>query len=768
MASTYLNDLRVEEQATGENSGTWGNKVNSAFSQIAEAFSYGTKQLAADSDETFTMPDGTSDGTRSLYLKITSAGSLTATRTVTLGPNTVSKLWIIENATTGSQSITIAQGSGGTVTIPTGAVKIVYSDGAGAGAAVVDALTDVYLASVDHAAFGDNKKAIFGAGSDLQIYHDGTSNIFAGNIVIDGSDASTSIASPAALNLKAGDANNEYSTLRLATSADGSLAMIGAKATTTGAYPNSVGQLELAVQNGASTNTVLTATSTGIDVTGTVTTDNLTIDGGASAFGATASDAYIMRADGTGTAPFDLAGSLVYQPRSTDSNGYGDHLFYTGSTQKLRQKIAADGDISFYEDTGTTAKLFWDASAESLGIGTAPAAGNTLDISSGDGTIRVTQELDVATAGLNLIGASNQGTLGRITIWQNATSAQGGYIKFDTCPTGTNTLTEAMIIDSSGDLNLVDSGLSSLNFTTDGSTDYARITGGKSGSGIGELQFWTYAGGISQAATIDQNGKLLVGKSASDYATEGVEIRSNEVLITKSTTNPLSVRNGTDGGLISFNSAGTGVGFIGAKSTVLTIGNNNTGGVIFGYSSGHTFIEPCDTAGASTDDLATLGSSTKRFRDLYLSGGAYIGGTAAANKLDDYEEGTFIPSIDIESGGTVSTSSSYGSYTKIGQQVIVHFGYSVTGTSGAGASYALQFGNIPFAAKSGAIEGYPITIRLQSASSAVYGWYGRLYGSLTTGRIEAYSTGGTALINSSSYIGSGTKIDITIAFETTS
>ena len=145
MASTYLNDLRIEEQAQGENSGSWGNKVNSAFSQIAEAFSYGTKQLAADSNETFTMPDGTSDGTRSLYLKITSAGSLTATRTVTLGPNTVSKLWIIENATTGSQSITIAQGSGSTVTIPTGAVKMVYSDGAGSGAAVVDALVDLHL-----------------------------------------------------------------------------------------------------------------------------------------------------------------------------------------------------------------------------------------------------------------------------------------------------------------------------------------------------------------------------------------------------------------------------------------------------------------------------------------------------------------------------------------------------------------------------------------------------------------------------------------------
>jgi hypothetical protein len=72
-----------------------------------------------------------------MYLKITSGVSLTVTRTVTLAPNTVSKVWIIENATTGSQSITISQGSGGTVTIANGAKAMVYTDGAGAGAAVV-------------------------------------------------------------------------------------------------------------------------------------------------------------------------------------------------------------------------------------------------------------------------------------------------------------------------------------------------------------------------------------------------------------------------------------------------------------------------------------------------------------------------------------------------------------------------------------------------------------------------------------------------------
>jgi hypothetical protein len=46
----------------------------------------------------------------------------------------------------------------------------------------------------------------------------------------------------------------------------------------------------------------------------------------------------------------------------------GDILFVDGGT--TRASFANGGDISFYEDTGTTAKLFWDASAESLGIGT--------------------------------------------------------------------------------------------------------------------------------------------------------------------------------------------------------------------------------------------------------------------------------------------------------------------------------------------------------------------------------------------------------------
>ena len=137
--ATYDNDLRLKEIATGDESGTWGDSTNTNLELIADGFSYGTKEMAADANETFTMPDFSADATRSLYLKITSAVSLTTTRVVTLGPNTVSKTWIIENATTGSQIITIAQGSGATVNVPNGSKLMIVTDGAGGGAAVFNA-----------------------------------------------------------------------------------------------------------------------------------------------------------------------------------------------------------------------------------------------------------------------------------------------------------------------------------------------------------------------------------------------------------------------------------------------------------------------------------------------------------------------------------------------------------------------------------------------------------------------------------------------------
>ena len=196
--ATYVNDLRLTELATGEGSGSWGTTTNQSLELIGEALGYATQQaFGSDADATTTVADGASDPARAMYYKITSAASLTATRTLTIAPNTISRVMFIENATTGSQSIAISQGSGANVTIATGKTAVVYLDGAGSGAAVVDAMagvdpgvtdtlaevlvagnttggTDIAVGTGDDITFADSSKAIFGAGSDLQIYHDGT------------------------------------------------------------------------------------------------------------------------------------------------------------------------------------------------------------------------------------------------------------------------------------------------------------------------------------------------------------------------------------------------------------------------------------------------------------------------------------------------------------------------------------------------------------------------------------------------------------------
>tara|TARA_R110002110_G_scaffold144883_2_gene334229 strand:+ start:3977 stop:5638 length:1662 start_codon:yes stop_codon:yes gene_type:complete len=142
--ATYVNDLRLKEISTGDESGTWGTSTNTNLELIAEAFSFGTEAITTNADtHTTTIADGSTDPGRSLFLKYT--GTLDSTCTITIGPNTVSKLWFIENATSGSQSIIISQGSGANITIPTGQTKAVYSDGAGSGAAIVDALVDLDL-----------------------------------------------------------------------------------------------------------------------------------------------------------------------------------------------------------------------------------------------------------------------------------------------------------------------------------------------------------------------------------------------------------------------------------------------------------------------------------------------------------------------------------------------------------------------------------------------------------------------------------------------
>jgi len=74
--------------------------------------------------------------------------------------------------------------------------------------------------------------------------------------------------------------------------------------------------------------------------------------------------------------------------------------------------------------------------------------------------------------------------------------------------------------------------------------------------------------------------------------------------------------------------------------------------------------------------------------DLTLSGGVYLGGTDAANHLDDYEEGTWTPTV---AGLTLTTAS--GSYTKVGRQVIANYRINSGSTTD---SATFDLGGLPF------------------------------------------------------------------------
>ena len=109
-------------------------------------------------------------------------------------------------------------------------------------------------------------------------------------------------------------------------------------------------------------------------------------------------------------------------------------------------------------------------------------------------------------------------------------------------------------------------------------------------------------------------------------------------------------------------------------------------------------VLPANENGSVSDNTEDLGASTYRWKDLYLSGGAYIGGTAAANHLDDYEEGTWTP---VLSGSTGAPSINYGfrtgTYVKVGNTVIARWGMQLSTKSGG--SGIAEVTGLPFSGK---------------------------------------------------------------------
>ena len=160
MASSYTTGFSLEKIATGEQSGTWGTTSNHNWDIVDRLASYKAVAITTNADtHTLTVREaspgsGTENLQDGMYRAIKFTGALDSNCTVTIAPNSAPAWFIIENATTdsgssGPYSLILSQGSGANVTVQNGKNVLVYCDGAGGGAAVVDALADLQIGTLE-------------------------------------------------------------------------------------------------------------------------------------------------------------------------------------------------------------------------------------------------------------------------------------------------------------------------------------------------------------------------------------------------------------------------------------------------------------------------------------------------------------------------------------------------------------------------------------------------------------------------------------------
>jgi len=175
------------------------------------------------------------------------------------------------------------------------------------------------------------------------------------------------------------------------------------------------------------------------------------------------------------------------------------------------------------------------------------------------------------------------------------------------------------------------------------------------------------------ALTIDSSENVLVGTTSTDQSIAGHGFKPDGFAYhTRDGGAMLRLNRLTsDGDLMQIQKDGTTVG---------SIGVNSGDQVYFAASDGmgikvdtdNTSVEASNASGADNDNAVNLGSSGTRWKDLYLSGGVYLGGTGSANKLEDYEEGTWTPTI-AGTNNTFTLYNNYGKYTKVGRKVTIQF-----------------------------------------------------------------------------------------------
>jgi len=162
MANTTSSNLKLTVQATGENSGTWGQITNTNLLILEQAIG-GYQSIGITSAATLTFSNGIVSNGKNQVIKLT--GTISGNKNVVI-PDSIEKTYIIENATTGAHTVTFKTSSGTGVTWGTAdkGKKILYSDGTN----VLEALSSTGALRVSgHILPGANDTYDLGASSNV-------------------------------------------------------------------------------------------------------------------------------------------------------------------------------------------------------------------------------------------------------------------------------------------------------------------------------------------------------------------------------------------------------------------------------------------------------------------------------------------------------------------------------------------------------------------------------------------------------------------------
>jgi hypothetical protein len=685
MASTYTVNIGIEKPGTGDQSGTWGNTTNTNFDIIDQATNgVATVTLAAagtsGSPNTLLINNGALSDGRNRFIEFNDGADLGATAYVQLDPNDAEKIVHIRNSLSASRSLILFQGTynaSNDFEVPNGADVLVKFDGGGTGATVTDVnvnLTPTKVTTGDldvdniningntisstdtngninlvpngtgEVNLTDNDKLTFGAGSDLQIYHDGLNSYI--------HDNGTGDLKILADNFRVANAADTEDIIR--TVSDGAVTL----------YHDNVAKLATTVA--------------GVDVTGTVTADGLTVDGTSTLKNVT------VGVDGTYGGNYRTIGF------SGNANGSTRIFGTTDDSDNLYIAAGTGKGVNFWVN-GSSATVLKVESNGNVGIGTASPT-DPLHIKSVAAT-NVLIDAPTDNASLTLqCGSSDAGAESAFVQfiqnttpkWQMGMNTDNTFRWYNY-----NTLSEAMQIDSSGRLGIgTSSPISPLHVATTSqivgtfistgadpqiylgdaaTTDNAFILGYDRADNRGYL---TVAGDSDSVLTIVDGGNVGIGTSSPQEQIHSYAGGSNALRVSGGANNNKKVEIGydnTNGPYIKAGSSGvTGLQFyVDNTSLAATIDSSGRLGIGTGSPIAQSKLTVAGNSLSLTGSDADFGSGGVRgMLDLasgYLRMGSVNGG-GSANGIK-----LVVPSggeaLVVDSVGNVGIGTSSPAYT---------------------------------------------------------------------------------------------------------